>query len=855
MIVPAVQSLTGLTLSGLFCYLIFASARVRRHPLRREALFGLTMGILVVFLGMSAFTLDTLPVPMSAKPGPLLFAGYLGGPVGGLIAGGLAAAFRIAQGGPVSAQMIGVAMHVVYVIAGLALRYALPPRDWPRLPRGAICLMLAGFVLLQAAPIILVRLFTSRGLSSGDMLFNAVFVFTLGILSVLLMWQIVLQAHRFANHADEKARLMARLDMVLKSSGVGLATRMVGSDQIDLDAMALEIYGFADRAPGPMPVEDVWAVFHPDDVDAIRNELAAQIEAETQHLALEYRIIRPRDGRTRHLMLNWGCARDPETGTLEMTSVLADVTDLRQMAATRAEALARLEAASENMPGMIYQGIWSRNGPEKNLYLSSKSREYWGIDPQDAYDDPGILTADRTPEEIATGGQLFMEAARTGNTIYRRSKVRDRWIDFHGSATAISDDLYRVDGVVVDATSEVAALEEAQHHAELASRAQRMESIGQLTGGIAHDFNNLLAVIMGNLELLREDIDTPGHLRMIDAGLEATRRGAGLTRAMLAFARRARLDPEPLDLNEVIRHARNWMHRALPATVQMESSLLAGLWQVRLDASSLESAILNLLLNARDAMDGNGKLTIETANLRIDEDYAESRDHDLVPGRYVMLAISDTGSGIPAEAQQKIFEPFYTTKGPGQGSGIGLSMVQGFVKQSGGTVQVYSEPGQGTTFKLYFPAMQGAGDGAALSKRVTDAPFDAGGRRVLLAEDETSVREVLVATLKAAGFDVTAAASGDEAMHAYASGRPFDLVITDIVMPGTLQGTGLARALRAMDPELPMIFMSGYASEATVHGNGLRPEDIRLMKPVPKDQLIRAVSTVLRRPADPPADA
>ncbi|RAK14068.1 PAS domain S-box-containing protein [Salipiger aestuarii] len=853
MIVSTLQSLTALTLAGGFFYLIFATPGVRRRVYRRQALFGLVAGVLVIFLGFSAFSIEALAISISAKPGPLVFAGYLGGPVGGLIAACLSALYLLSLDVPMPSLLAGLFAHVGFVAVGLGVRKLVAPRDWPRVPMRAVWLLLAGFVVLQALPVLALGLFGSNGPSLETILFNVAFVCGLGILSILVTWQVVALAHRFAIQADEKARLTSRLELVLKSAGVGVTSRIAGSDDIFVDAGALEIYGLTDRAPGLMSVNDLWATFHPDDLDRVRTDLENQTAAETQHLLLEFRIIRPSDGETRHILLNWGCARDPQSGKLELTSVLSDVTDLRQMAASRAEALGRLEAAADNVPGMIYQGIWSSNGAEKHLYLGGKSREYWGVEPQQAYDDAAILTTGKTPEELAMGGRVFMDAAHRGTAIHRRSQVRGRWIDFHGSAAPIGDDLCRVDGVVVDATGEVAALDEAQRQTELANRAQRMESIGQLTGGIAHDFNNLLAVIMGNLELLKDDIHGPDQRRMIEAGLEATRRGADLTRSMLAFARRARLDPEPLDLNEVIRHARNWMYRALPETVDMETSLLAGLWQVRLDAASLESAILNLLLNARDAMAGHGKLTIETANLRIDDAYVDSRDQELLPGRYVMLAISDTGTGIPEHSLHKIFEPFYTTKGPGQGSGIGLSMVQGFVKQSGGTVQVYTEPGQGTTFKLYFPATNADGSMVSLnSRRAASARFDAGGLRLLLAEDETAVRKVLVATLRAAGFDVTAAASGDEAMAVYAANPVFDVVITDIVMPGTLQGTGLARALRALNPDLPMIFMSGYASEATVHGNGLRPEDIRLMKPVPKGDLLRAVAQVLGRTAPAP---
>lgn len=371
-------------------------------------------------------------------------------------------------------------------------------------------------------------------------------------------------------------------------------------------------------------------------------------------------------------------------------------------------------------------------------------------------------------------------------------------------------------------------------------RAQKLEAIGKLTGGVAHDFNNLLAIIMGNLELLQDGVDHPDQIRMINAGLEATRRGADLTQSMLAFAGKARLEPEALNLNDVVRHAKNWMRRGLPETIDVELSLLEALWQVRLDATTLENAILNLLLNARDAMDGHGKLTIETANVRIDQASVDARNQELVPGCYVMLAISDTGTGITKDALKDIFEPFYSTKGPGKGSGMGLPMVEGFVKQSGGTVHVSSEPGQGAMFKVYFPAITDPVKLATKARAETVGP-PRDRLHVLLAEDDDAVRDVFDATLTNAGYHVTAVANGEEALRVFPATPAFDILITDIVMPGTLQGPALAKAIREINPDLPVIFMSGYASEAKVHGHGLRPHDILLMKPVPKNALLTAI--------------
>ncbi|MEM6623313.1 MAG: ATP-binding protein [Pseudomonadota bacterium] len=385
-----------------------------------------------------------------------------------------------------------------------------------------------------------------------------------------------------------------------------------------------------------------------------------------------------------------------------------------------------------------------------------------------------------------------------------------------------------------------------QHEAEQqALRAQRLETIGQLSGGVAHDFNNLLAVILGNLELLDEIALTPEARESVASAIQAAHRGADLTQSLLSFARRADLQPEPVDLNKLVRDAQNWIGRTMPAMIQIETSLLARIWQVHVDRASVEAAFLNLIINARDAMPDGGKMTIETSNVRIENEREAVLDEDVPEGRYVLLAVSDTGSGIDPDNLDRIFEPFFSTKGEGIGSGLGLSTIQGFMAQSGGAVRVYSELGVGTTFKLYFRALNGPEDAASIPLP-QDQDATSGTMRILLAEDQDEVRAVLHRQLELAGHDVVACASGDTAMAHFQSDQNFDLLVTDVVMPGRLQGPALAQELRQLKPSLQVIFVSGYANEATVHGNGLRPEDIRLMKPVRRHDLLAAIERVSR---------
>lgn len=377
-------------------------------------------------------------------------------------------------------------------------------------------------------------------------------------------------------------------------------------------------------------------------------------------------------------------------------------------------------------------------------------------------------------------------------------------------------------------------------------QSQRIEVIGTLTGGVAHDFNNLLAIILGNLELSLEVSKDAERNDLIRSAIQATLRGADLTKNLLSFSRRAHLEPSRQNLNKIVQQTMNWGTRVLPATIDVENSLMAGLWDVEIDPTSAENAILNILLNGRDAMPNGGKLTIETSNVWVGDEYVADRDEDIAPGRYVMLAISDTGHGIPKDKLERVFEPFFTDKPVGLGSGLGLSMVQGFIKQSGGAIRVYSEVGVGTTFKLYFKA---ADYGSSKMRKVLEEQTHATerGASILIAEDEEEVGRVLTHILRDAGYHVTTAASGDEAIEVFKLSGPFDLLLTDVVMPGKLLGPALAKAARQLDPDLRCIFLSGYASEATVHGNGLRPDDIRLMKPVGRTDLLHAVSKAINK--------
>lgn len=369
-----------------------------------------------------------------------------------------------------------------------------------------------------------------------------------------------------------------------------------------------------------------------------------------------------------------------------------------------------------------------------------------------------------------------------------------------------------------------------------------MEAIGQLTGGIAHDFNNLLLVVAGSADMLLDTAGDPDQIQLIQSIAKAARRGGALTQRLLAFAGKQALDPKPLDLNQLVAGLDPMLRRTLGEHIQIELIRAGGLWPALVDQSQLENALLNLCLNARDAMPGGGRLTIETANVRLDNEYA-TRTGDIPPGQYVMLAVSDTGQGIPPEHLHRVFEPFFTTKETGKGTGLGLSMVYGFVKQSAGHVAIYSELRQGTSVKLYLPRASGVATVAA--HHDDDQAVVGGSATVLLVEDDDAVRHVALTALRSLGYTVIEARDGPSAMNVLTQRDDVQLLFTDIVMPGGMNGRALADAARRLHPGLRVLYTSGYTENAIVHHGRLDEGALLLSKPYRRIDLDRAVRAAL----------
>ncbi|MGA0599247.1 PAS domain S-box protein [Caulobacter sp. KR2-114] len=457
-----------------------------------------------------------------------------------------------------------------------------------------------------------------------------------------------------------------------------------------------------------------------------------------------------------------------------------------------------------------------------------------------------FYTEDDRREGIPARG--LQTAAREGRWETEGWRVRKDGSRFwaHVILDAIRDDAGELVGfakITRDVTERKAAEQALEETRQALAQSQKMEAMGQLTGGVAHDFNNLLTVIIGGLDTIARNKDA--HPSRIDRALEMARhaadRAAALTSRLLAFSRKQALRPTPADLNALVRDMTELLHRTLGEDVELEGVLFPRLWRTEVDQNLLESAILNLAVNARDAMPGGGKLTLETANTYLDEHYT-ARDAEVIQGQYVMISVTDTGAGMPSEVLAKVFEPFFTTKEPGRGTGLGLSMVYGFVKQSGGHVTIYSEEGQGTCVKLYFPRYHG--DAVHAPVQALERPRAADSEVVLVVEDNPDVRAYSAMSLKELGYEVVEAVDADSAMRVLSSGHRVDLLFTDVVLPGKT-GRVLAEEAVALRPGLRVLYTTGYSRNAIVHQGRLDPGVQLLPKPFTFEQLAVSVRQVL----------
>ncbi len=497
---------------------------------------------------------------------------------------------------------------------------------------------------------------------------------------------------------------------------------------------------------------------------------------------------------------------------------------------------------SETLEALVQQSALAilALDPERRVILWNPSAErIFGYTAEEVLGKPYPLVPleeqgahDRLFERFAAG-----EHIQGGETVRRRKDGSPVTLIFSG--TPLYDREQRFRGIVFmleDATERKAL--------ELQLRqSQKMEAIGQLTGGVAHDFNNLLGIIIGSLDLLYEQLGTDdAELRKLtEASIRAAERGAGLTRSLLAFARKQPLNPSLVEANALLAEIADMLRRTLGETIEIMVEAKAGLWGCEVDPAQLQNALINLTVNARDAMPGGGKLTIETGNVILDQDYADVHA-EVIPGDYVCLAVSDTGTGMPPEVITRAFDPFFTTKKAGEGTGLGLSMIYGFAKQSSGHVKIYSEVGVGTTIKLYLPK---AKEAAQAAENTAPAENSRGDETVLVVEDSGEVRGLVVQVLGKLGYKVLETANATDALSVIQQEPAIDLLLTDVVLGAAMNGCELAEQAKSMSSKLKVLFMSGYTENAMLHQGRLDRGVHLLQKPFRKAELASKIREAL----------
>ena len=538
-------------------------------------------------------------------------------------------------------------------------------------------------------------------------------------------------------------------------------------------------------------------------------------EADDRFIDFLYEPIRDDQGEVTGVFVGGYDVTEMHRATAALKSSQAHLielnAELERKVIERAQARGRTWQASPDLMGALNsKGYFETSNPAWRAVLGWSEEEVASMSIFDLL-HPDDVERTRVGFGLTQEGQ---PAIRFPNRC--RCKTGDyRWISWVGVPE---------DGMVYctgrDITEEKAAEADLAVAQEALRQSQKMEAVGQLTGGIAHDFNNLLAGISGSLELLESRI-AQGRLagvdRYIGAAQSSAQRAAALTQRLLAFSRRQTLDPKPTDVNRLIAGVEDLIRRTVGPAVALEVVGAGGLWLTKIDPSQLENALLNLCINARDAMPDGGRITIETANKWLDE--RSARERELPPGQYISLCVTDTGAGMTAHVMSQAFDPFFTTKPLGQGTGLGLSMIHGFVRQSGGQVRIYSELGKGTTMCLYFPRFTGALN-AGDAPETAHAADPGQGETVLVIDDEPTVRMLMVEVLEESGYAIIEAGDGPSGLKILQSDLRIDLLVTDVGLPGGMNGRQVADAARASRPDLKVLFVTGYAENAAV-GNGL----------------------------------
>ena len=652
----------------------------------------------------------------------------------------------------------------------------------------------------------------------------------------------------------ESSRLAAseeRLQLALSAGrGIGTWDWDVANDRVVADERFARLYGVApERAREGVPIAEFFAGIHPDDLPRVQAGVA-QALASGELFSEEYRLVHA-DASVCWVMAEGRCKLAADGLPTRFPGVSFDITDrkvaeqrlhelndeLERQVIERSQERGRTWQVSPDLLGALNsQGYFVTSNPAWMTVLGWTEAEVASMSIFELL-HPDDVERTRGGFDLTQQGQ---PAIRFPNR-YRRKDGSYRWISWVGVP----------DGGMVycsgrDITEEREQAEALERTQEALRQSQKMEAVGQLTGGLAHDFNNLLAAISGSLEVMQMRIaqGRAGEIdRFLSAAKGAVRRAAALTHRLLAFSRRQTLDPKPTDANRLIADMEELIRRTIGPAIHLEVVGAGGLWPTLVDPNQLENALLNLCINSRDAMPDGGRLTIETANRWLDDRAAAERD--LPAGQYVSVCVSDNGVGMSPDVVAKAFDPFFTTKPLGEGTGLGLSMTYGFARQSGGQVRIYSELGQGTTMCIYLPRHERGAEqeGLAGAVVVPDNPGD--GNVVLVIDDEPTIRMLVVELLKEAGYVAIEAFDGPSGLGVLQSDARVDLLITDVGLPGGLNGRQIADAARVRRPDLKVLFITGYAANAALGNGYLEPGMSVVTKPFEMDALARKISAVM----------
>jgi PAS domain S-box-containing protein len=609
--------------------------------------------------------------------------------------------------------------------------------------------------------------------------------------------------------------------------------------------------------------EDWVRRIHPEDREATERKFREAIASNVRDYTVRYRIIRPSDGETRCISVRSTIERDEQGRAVRLIGAHTDITE--QVMAEQAlrqseEQYRKLADQLADLNATLAQRVEERtkerdriwNVSQDLLLVADRNGVWRTVNPAWTrtlgWSEAELLNRtsewlqhpdDREATQAQVGGLGARESTVRFESRFRHKDGTYRWLSWTGVSD--QDHIY---AVARDVTAEKAAAERLKATEEALLQSQKMEAVGQLTGGIAHDFNNLLTGIVGSLDLLQTRLNqgrTENVARYINAAMTSANRAAALTHRLLAFARRQPLMPKGVDVNHLVMSLEDLLRRTIGETIDLKIAASNDLWHTLCDPNQLESALLNLAINARDAMPNGGRLTVSTANASFESVTADTPA--LSPGDYICIDVTDTGTGMSAEVAGRAFDPFFTTKPIGQGTGLGLSMIYGFARQSNGHATIESKLGQGTSVRLYLPRHRGAAAaGRASVARIADHART--GETVLVVEDEAVVRGVILEMLTEQGYRTLEAVDGPSGLNILRSGQRVDLLVTDVGLPG-MNGRQLADQARETRPGLKVLFITGYAENAVISDGFLQPGMEMITKPFDLDHLAQRIRAMV----------